>query len=249
MTDTKERITIVLLDDNKNDIELFKIRLKMSGLVEKMGGIDLITATTPKDAIQSMHGKKIDLVISDIRNEYASEEEMERFLRVVHKKTKLMFLSSASWDLAPKLDGVELVPKININSKNHQKDIFNKIESLILSDKKQNIPETEFGVLTRPQYHVATPNDKEISKMVGNLSGEDKTEYNKVSTILELNQLKKDLKSAKSNNLPDEQFNLLWEQYQSVLKRLNELKKKEPLIYKAKAPKRQKYNLRPPKRL
>ncbi|MEI8364423.1 MAG: hypothetical protein WCF78_03120, partial [archaeon] len=171
-----ERKTILHLEDNENDSLLFKIRLKKSGLLDKFG-IDLITVTNPKDGQEFLKNRHVDLVISDVRSDFASEDEVARFLKVAHEKSKIMFYTNAEYNELPKFENITYIPKSptrdyykgeSVDFDVHNQNVFERIKETLTSNKKQNISEEAINLMTRPEYHIATPSDKDMLKMLDN---------------------------------------------------------------------------------
>ena len=243
-----EKKTILHLEDNPDDVMLFKARLKNSNLLKKFG-IDLITVENPKDAIKHLNNKHIDLVISDVKNNFASEDEVAKFLKVAHEKSKIMFYTNATYDELPKFENITYIPKYpskdyykgdSVDSTIHNKNVFNKIEETLTSNKKQKISDEAITKMTRPEYHVATPFDKEISKMLDNFKNGSLKKKEIIQALLEFKELRNELQSIKLGNHSQKHMNDIMDKYTDIVNKLKEFKKQDAFAFKAIKPAKQK---------
>jgi len=213
--------TILLLEDSNIETAIFSNRLKSRGLQDKYN-IELITVTNPVDGAKVIRNKKVDLVVSDILNTNSNPKEMEKFLRYAHKKSKIMFLSGASWNEVPKLENVPLIPKFAsreyygdkvVNLKEHQDHIYNTIEQMLISTKPQNISSQTFSKIMNPDYHKSGPNQKKVNSMLSNFGNLSTKKKQTLSDLLQLEQLRKELRLRNTQNHSKEQMNELLTKY------------------------------------
>ena len=237
----KDKKTILHLEDNEDDSILFKIRLKKSGLLDHYG-IDLITVTNPKDAQEFLKTKHIDLVISDVRSDYASEKEVAEFLKAAHKKAKIMFYTNAEYEDLPKFENIVYIPKSptrdyyrgdSVDLNTHNQNVFDKIKNALSSNKEQKISEEAISKMTRPDYHIATPLDKELALMLENFKSSGLEKQKIMQTLIEWKQLRVELQAIKSGNHSQKHMNDLMDKYTEVVKKLKEFKQKDGFAFKA----------------
>lgn len=220
-----QRKTILHLEDNDMESLLFKLQLKKSGLLDEFG-IDLITVSTPKEALKYIGDKKIDLVVSDVRSDFASEKEVVNFFKVALKKSKLLFYTAAKYDTVPKLENVAYVRKLSdIN-------VFDKIKETLTSIKKQHITKEALFKITRPTYHVATPTDKFIIKMLANFKQTGRKNHEVLQALLEFKQLRKEISEIKYMNHSQKHMDSLMDKYVSVVDKIKKYKQKDVFLLK-----------------
>jgi len=178
------------LEDDPIQQELFKHQLKRNDLLKEYE-IDLIIVATPKEAQAYLNKRKIDLVISDVKNDFASEDEVLRFLKNALQKSKLLFYTSAEYNTIPKLENVAYVKKLTgVN-------LFDKIRETLDSNKKQHVTNESLFRMTRPEYHVATPTDKLIVDLLDVLPPKDIKRHDVLMSLIEFNQLRKEIANIK----------------------------------------------------
>jgi len=119
-------------------------------------------------------------------------------------------------------------------------DSFDKIKETLLSTKSQHISDEAITKMTRPEYHVATPLDKEMSKMLDNFKNGGLKKKEIIQALLEFKELRNELKSIKSGNHSQKHMNDLMDKYTNVVKKLNEFKKEDAFAFKAIKPAKQK---------
>ena len=213
-----ENKTILHLEDTEVEQELFKLQLKRSGLLEQFG-INLISVNTPKDALKYLNTRKIDLVVSDVRNDSANAEEVTNFLKIALKKSKLIFYTAAEYDIVPKLENVPYVRKLS------ETNIFDKIKETLLSTKSQHISEEAIFKITRPEYHIATPTDKLIAQMISTFKQTGPENHKVLQALLEFKQLRKELESIKRQTHSQKYMDDLMDKYNNVVKKIKKYKK------------------------